>query len=68
MYKRDESHVDQEPLLYSISDTCRMLSIGRTSVYKLMDEGELVPVKLGKRLMIPRERLIAFVDKLMESA
>lgn len=41
-----------EPAAYSIQDTCRKLSIGKTFCYRLVTEGKLQRVKLGRRSLI----------------
>lgn len=50
------------PLALKIDDACRSIGIGRTSIYKLIADGKLRPVKLAGRTLIPRaelERLLA---------
>lgn len=49
-------------LALRINDVCRVLSLGRTSVYKLIGEGKLKPINIAGRVLIPRteiERLIS---------
>lgn len=51
-----------ERLAYSINETARALSLGRTSVYALISEGRLETFKLGRRTLIRAEsirRLVA---------
>jgi excisionase family DNA binding protein len=36
------------PLLVSTVQTLALLDIGRTSLYRLIDERELVPIKIGR--------------------
>ena len=51
-----------ERLAYSINDTARTLSLGRTSVYALIKEGRLEAIKLGRRTLIKTDsirRLVA---------
>ena len=40
------------PYLASISDAQRALGIGRTTAYRLMDDGKLEKVKIGRRTLI----------------
>ena len=51
-----------EPLAYSISEACRVSSIGRTSLYRLISEGRLETRKIGKRTLIPAASLNALID------
>jgi excisionase family DNA binding protein len=41
-----------EPLVYTIPDACKLLSIARSSVYRLLDSGKLGSVTIGKRRLI----------------
>jgi excisionase family DNA binding protein len=51
-----------EPLAYSISDACRVSSLGRTRLYQLISEGRLEARKIGKRTLIPAASLRALID------
>lgn len=51
-----------EILTYRINDACRVLSLGRSTLYKLMGSGKLRSVTIAGRVLIPRseiERLIS---------
>lgn len=54
--------VTHEPLAYSISDACRITSIGRTRLYALIAEGRLDVRKIGRRTLIPAASLRALID------
>ena len=41
-----------EPLLVSIADAAKALSIGRTSVYELINSGALETRKMGRRRLV----------------
>jgi excisionase family DNA binding protein len=51
-----------EPLAYSISEACRVSSLGRTRLYQLIGEGRLEVRKIGKRTLIPAASLRALID------
>lgn len=51
-----------EPLAYSVSEACRVSSIGRTRLYQLIAEGRLEVRKIGKRTIIPAESLRRLID------
>lgn len=40
------------PILASIPDTQRALGIGRSTAYRLIDDGKLETVKIGRRTLI----------------
>jgi excisionase family DNA binding protein len=51
-----------EKLAYSIKDTAKALSLGRTSIYAMIADGQLEAFKLGRRRLVKAEsvrRLIA---------
>ena len=51
-----------ERLAYSINETARLLSLGRTSVYAMIADNRLDAFKLGRRTLIRAEsvqRLVA---------
>jgi excisionase family DNA binding protein len=41
-----------EPLLISIAEAAKALSLGRTSVYELIRTGELETRKMGRRRLV----------------
>jgi excisionase family DNA binding protein len=51
------------PLLVGIEEVCQLLSIRRSSVYKLIAEDRLRPVKLGRRTVFRYADLVAFADE-----
>ena len=46
-----------EKLAYSINDTARTLSLGRTSIYAMIADGRLVAFKLGRRTLIKADSI-----------
>lgn len=50
-----------EPLAYSVSEACRVSSLGRTRLYQLIGEGRLEVRKIGKRTLIPAASLRALI-------
>ncbi|PJE01902.1 MAG: hypothetical protein CK428_30605 [Mycobacterium sp.] len=38
--------------------------IGRSTLYELIEQGEVVRVKLGRRAFVTAESLVAYVDRL----
>lgn len=41
-----------EPLFASVVDASRLLGVGRTTLYRLIGEGQLETVKIGRRRLI----------------
>jgi excisionase family DNA binding protein len=51
-----------ERLAYSINETARVLSLGRTSIYAMIADGRLEAFKLGRRTLIKAESVRRLVD------
>lgn len=48
----------------TIPEAVQMIGLGRSSIYKLFDEGKLTPRKSGKRTLILVEDLERYVKSL----
>ncbi len=59
-----QEHVDDRALV-SIPETCRILSLGRSTVYELLDN-KVRTVKVGKRRLVVRSSINDFVDSLSD--
>ena len=51
-----------EQLAYSINDTAKALSLGRTSIYALIGDGRLVAFKLGRRTLVKADSIRGLID------
>jgi len=49
------------PDLLSVNDIQAALKIGRNNAYKLIKEGTLTHVKIGRKIKIPKRFLIDFI-------
>jgi hypothetical protein len=49
---------------YSVNETPTLLSIGRTSLYRLVQTGDLKPGKLGKKTLIYATDIANLLTKL----
>ncbi len=54
---------DNNLQLLSLADAMRILGIGRTLLYGLMNRGELPWVQIGSTRHIRQEDLVAFIDR-----
>lgn len=55
-------------MTYSIEDAAEVLGVGRTTMYRLVAEGEVESIAIGSRRLIPRESIEDFLSrKLAES-
>jgi hypothetical protein len=54
---------------YSVNETLALLSTSRASLYgRLIPEGQLTPVKLGKKTLFLAPDIAAFLDRLRTGA
>jgi excisionase family DNA binding protein len=58
------NHSDQQPRLLDIIEAGQMLGIGRSSVYALIDAGELTSCKIGRRRLVPVTAIDAYVSRI----
>lgn len=50
--------------LNEISQVAAYLRCGRTQVFNLIRDGEIASLKVGRRRLIPRDSILAYVDRL----
>lgn len=55
------------PLFLNIEETRKVLSISRSSILRHIKNGKIPYVKLGRRVLIPREAIEALVKKSFEN-
>jgi len=60
----EKTVTSEKPLLRSVAEAGRLLSIGRSRIYELMNEGELDSRELGKRRLITTASIEAFANSL----
>jgi len=56
------------PLAVSVEEAAGLLSIGRTSMFKLLKDGDLPSFQIGRRRLIDRKSIEAYVSKQLEIA
>jgi excisionase family DNA binding protein len=54
----------QSPLAHTISEACARSGIGRTSMYELINSGQLPARKRGRRTLILDDDLVQYVHSL----
>jgi excisionase family DNA binding protein len=50
------------PLVYTVTQTAQLLGISRTHAYELVARGDLAHVRLGRRIVVPRQALERLLD------
>ena len=53
------------PLLMTIEQAAEALGVGRTTVYKLLKNGDLGSVRIGRSRRIPAEHITGYVRRLI---
>jgi excisionase family DNA binding protein len=51
-----------EKLGYSVDETMQATGLGRTTIFNLIDTGELESIKVGRRRIIPVEAIREFFE------
>lgn len=54
-----------EPLLLTIVEAARLLAVGRTTVYELIERGELRAVHIGRSCRVPVVAVTDYVERLL---
>jgi excisionase family DNA binding protein len=53
---------EHEPLAFNIPDFCRLIGVGRSTVYHMMNRGEIEVVQIGRRKLVTRETALALLE------
>ena len=51
-----------EPMAYCIEEAAEVMSLSRTAVFGLLKDGLLKAVRRGKRVIIPKTEIQAYLD------
>lgn len=54
---------DQLPLLLSVKDLSNVMGIGITASYQLAKRGGFPSLKVGNRIIVPRDALIRWLEE-----
>jgi excisionase family DNA binding protein len=64
----ERGQVVSEPLLLRVEEAARMLSLSRTTVYLLMESGQLPSIKCGTARRIPRVALDEWINRQLQES
>ncbi len=62
-----DAHLKGARLLVTVNEAARRLSIGRSTLYELINDGELETLHIGRSCRVTVDSLDAFVDRLRDS-
>lgn len=54
----------QEPVLLKINDAAALASVGRSTIYELINAGELPTVRIGRAVRIPTRAIREWVERM----
>ena len=54
---------DDLPLMLSVHDVAEVLGISKSSAYVLVKEKGFTKLKIGARVVVPREKFIEWINK-----
>lgn len=57
-------HVTNHPLLLKVPDAAAMLGVGRSTLYELIQTGDLVAVRIGRSVRIPARAIREYAERL----
>lgn len=57
------SDAQPQRLLYTVTETLRLLNIGRTKFYQLVNGGDLTTVKIGDKRLVSADALAEFIRR-----
>lgn len=63
--KKYESY-NELPLTLSVPELAAVLGISRAGAYELVHSASFPKVRIGKRIVVPRDKLIAWIDTQVE--
>lgn len=66
--EKPQEHPTIEPLLVRVEEAARILSLSRSTIYEMMDAGELPSVRRGAARRIPVAALREWVVRQAESS
>lgn len=59
---RADQSSEREPLAVSVTEAAVLLGISRALAYELVARGDLPSLRLGRRVVVPRQALVALVE------
>ncbi len=62
MEKTQYKSFEDLPLMLSVPDLASVLGISRTRAYELAREKDFPALTIGARILVPRDKLIAWID------
>lgn len=68
MRKSKYSSYDDLPLMLTVPDMADVLGVGLAHAYEIAHRADFPSITLGARIIVPRDKFIAWVDSLTEKS
>ena len=65
MKKTQYTSYDQLPLMLSVPEVAAVLAISRAGAYELVHTEDFPALKIGSRIVVPKEKFLAWIDTQM---
>lgn len=56
---------DDLPMFLNVATVAKLLGISQSSGYELMHEKDFPAIKIGSRILVPRDKLVAWLEEKM---
>lgn len=63
-----EAPPETPALVHEILEAAHILRCGRSTIYELMNAGELQSIKIGRRRLVTHSSIVDYVDRLAGAA
>ena len=60
------THYDQLPLVLNAEQLAAYLNISRANAYTLLHRYDFPTIRIGKRMMVQKDKMLAWLDKQIE--
>jgi len=67
-YLKKYENYNELPLTLSVPEVAAVLGISRAGAYELVHSASFPKVKIGKRILVPKDKLIEWLDAQVEVA
>ena len=57
-----------EPILLRVDDAAVAMGIGRTTLYGLLARREIIPIYIGRRVLVPADEIRGWVEMQRQAA
>ena len=54
---------DEPPLVLNVAEAAKLLQIGKGAAYEAVRTGDLPSIRVGRRILIPRQKLLDRINQ-----